>query len=89
MLLDPSQAEDSQAEADFNFVLTKNGNILEVQGTAEKSPIGWNHFDELKGLAIKGISELFAFFAEQSKPGGNADKSAKAPFFSLGNRNDS
>lgn len=89
MLLDPSQVEDSQADADFNFVLTKNGHILEIQGTAEKSPIGWNHFDELKGLAMKGISELFTFFAEDAKPGGNADTTSKAPFFSLGNRKDS
>ena len=89
MLLDPSQSEDSQADADFNFVLTKQGNILELQGTAEKVPMAWNHFDELKGLAIKGISELFAFFAAEAKPGGNADKSIKAPFFSLGNRKDS
>lgn len=88
MLLDPSQSEDNQADADFNFVLTKNGHILEVQGTAEKTPIAWNHFDELKGLACKGINELFAFFTTSSKSDA-AQAGVKTPLFSLGNRNDS
>lgn len=88
MLLDPCQSEDSQADADFNFVLTKNGHILEVQGTAEKTPIAWNHFDELKGLASKGINEIFAFFVTSSKSEA-AQVGVKTPLFSLLNRDDS
>ena len=37
-VLDLDYAEDSDAEADANFVLTGTGGIVEIQGTAEKTP---------------------------------------------------
>ena len=37
-MLDLDYEEDSQAEADANFVLTGNGNIVEIQATGEKTP---------------------------------------------------
>ena len=58
-VLDLDYVEDSQAEADANFVLTDSGNIIEIQGTAEKTPFDEASFLKLLGLARKGIGELF------------------------------
>src|SRR5206468_5591460 len=37
-VLDLDYAEDSEAETDANFVMTGDGRIIDVQGTAEKTP---------------------------------------------------
>ena len=57
-VLDLDYAEDSEADADANFVMTGSGGIVEVQGTAERTPFSQERFDELIGLARKGIREL-------------------------------
>ena len=57
-VLDLDYPEDSAAEADANFVLTGNGGIVEVQGTAEKDPFSEAQFLELMTLAKKGVGEL-------------------------------
>lgn len=57
-VLDLDYPEDSKAEADANFVLTGNGGIVEVQGTAEQDPFSEAQFLELLSLAKKGIGEL-------------------------------
>ncbi|MFZ4808866.1 MAG: ribonuclease PH [Hyphomicrobiaceae bacterium] len=57
-VLDLDYAEDSDADADANFVMTGKGGIVEVQGTAEKTPFSQEKFDELMLLARKGIGEL-------------------------------
>jgi len=57
-VLDLDYAEDSKADADANFVLTGKGGIVEVQGTAEKTPFSEAAFGELLRLARKGIGEL-------------------------------
>ena len=57
-VLDLDYEEDSNAEADANFVLTGAGGIVEVQGTAEKDPFSEAQFLELLALAKKGIGEL-------------------------------
>jgi ribonuclease PH len=57
-VLDLDYAEDSDAEADANFVLTGQGGIVEVQATAEKSAFSEQHMGELMALAKGGISEL-------------------------------
>ncbi|SDP57640.1 RNAse PH [Filomicrobium insigne] len=57
-VLDLDYAEDSNAEADANFVMTGAGGIVEVQGTAETVPFSQESFDELMALARKGIGEL-------------------------------
>ncbi|GAA4254078.1 ribonuclease PH [Azospirillum formosense] len=59
-VLDLDYAEDSTAQADANFVLTGNGGIVEVQGTAEERPFSEPQFMELLALARKGINELVA-----------------------------
>ncbi|HYH17803.1 MAG TPA: ribonuclease PH, partial [Azospirillum sp.] len=59
-VLDLDYAEDSNAQADANFVLTGTGGIVEIQGTAEDKPFAEEQFLELLRLARKGISELTA-----------------------------
>ncbi|HRN84976.1 MAG TPA: ribonuclease PH, partial [Hyphomicrobium sp.] len=49
---------DSNADADSNFVMTGQGGIVEVQGTAETTAFSQESFDALMGLARKGIAEL-------------------------------
>lgn len=58
--LDLEYVEDSNAQADANFVLTAKGNIVEIQATAEKEAFGRKDFDELMALAEKGVAELVA-----------------------------
>jgi ribonuclease PH len=58
LLLDLDQSEDQAAEADFNFVLTRDGNIVEIQGTSEKTPLVWEQFEKMRLLALKGAKEI-------------------------------
>jgi ribonuclease PH len=58
-VLDLDYDEDSSAEADSNFVLTGDGNIVEIQATGEKRGFSQAEFEALFGLARKGIGELF------------------------------
>ncbi len=60
-VLDLDYAEDSTAQADANFVLTGQGGIVEVQGTAEDRPFAAQQFDQLMALANKGVRELCEF----------------------------
>jgi len=57
-VLDLDYAEDSEAEADANFVFTGKGMIVEIQASAEKAVFSEEGMDELTGLAKKGIGEL-------------------------------
>ena len=57
-VLDLDYAEDSEADTDANFVMTGRGNIVEVQGTAEKTPFTEEQFLGLLALARRGIGKL-------------------------------
>ena len=57
-VLDLDYEEDSQAEADANFVLTGAGDIVEIQATGEKRGFSQGEFETLFSLARKGIGEL-------------------------------
>ncbi|MBN9002275.1 MAG: ribonuclease PH, partial [Rhizobiales bacterium] len=57
-VLDLDYAEDSEAETDANFVMTGDGRIVEVQGTAEKTPFSQDEFLALMALARKGVARL-------------------------------
>jgi ribonuclease PH len=57
-VLDLDYAEDSEAETDANFVMTGAGNLVEVQGTAEKTPFSEEQLLALLALARKGIGKL-------------------------------
>jgi len=57
-LLDLDYSEDSTAEVDANVVMTGEGGLVEVQATAERTPLSRAHLDELLALAANGIAEL-------------------------------
>ena len=57
-VLDLDYAEDSGAETDANFVMTGDGRIVEVQGTAEKVPFSEEQLLALLALAKKGVAKL-------------------------------
>ena len=59
-VLDLDYAEDSEADADANFVITGGGGIVEVQATAERESFSQDKFDQLMLLARKGIKELIS-----------------------------
>jgi len=66
--LDLSYEEDSQVDADFNFVISQSGKLIEVQGTAEKAAISWDDFERLKNLAIKGTADIFEMCSKITPP---------------------
>jgi ribonuclease PH len=59
-LLDLCYEEDARASVDFNVVMTGDGRLVEVQGTAEHHPFTRAEMDELLALAERGIGELLA-----------------------------
>jgi ribonuclease PH len=59
-LLDLDYSEDSTAEVDANVVMTGDGGLVEVQATAERTPLSRAHLDDLLALAAGGIAELRA-----------------------------
>ncbi len=94
VLLDLDFAEDSTVDADCNFVMTRSGNIIEVQGTSEKTPISWEVFGRVHNVAFEGIKQLFVFFDQVHKKNiqnvyQKNDRPKKTPFFSLQNRQNS
>ena len=58
LVLDLPYAEDSIADADVNVVATSDGELIEVQGTAERHPFSRADFDRVLELALKGIAQL-------------------------------
>ena len=59
-LLDLDYPEDSTAEVDANVVMTGDGGLVEVQATAERTPLSRAHLDDLLALAEGGIAQLRA-----------------------------
>ncbi len=57
-LLDLEYVEDSQADVDANVVMTGDDGLVEVQATAERTPLSKASLDELLALSAKGIAEL-------------------------------
>ncbi len=67
LLLDVCYEEDSKAEVDMNVVLTGRGLIVEIQGTAEKTPFDTSRLMALYKLAEKGCAQLKALQQEALK----------------------
>jgi ribonuclease PH len=63
-VLDLDYREDSSAEVDANVVMTGEGGLIEVQATAERTPLSRAHLDDLLALAALGIEELRGVQAE-------------------------
>jgi ribonuclease PH len=59
-MLDLDYSEDSVAEVDANVVMTGDGGLVEVQATAERTPLSRAHLDTLLALAAGGIERLHA-----------------------------
>lgn len=102
-VLDLCYQEDSQAQADFNFVMTRSGQLIEIQGTAEQKPLSFDLFESVKALAQAGIAQLFeqtdlfplpiveAKKKQQQSGTGHTKRpqtEQKSSFFSLANRVD-
>ena len=58
MMLDLCYEEDARAAVDFNVVMTGDGRLVEVQGTAEHTPFTREEMDQLMALASSGIQRL-------------------------------
>ena len=67
-LLDLDYSEDSTAEVDANVVMSGDGGLVEVQATAERTPLSRAHLDELLALAAGGIESLRTL--QSAAPGG-------------------
>jgi ribonuclease PH len=63
-VLDLDYPEDSGCDTDMNVVMTGNGGMVEVQGTAEGEPFTREQMNVLLDLATLGIRQLVA--AQQS-----------------------
>ena len=59
-LLDLDYEEDSSADTDLNVVMTENGGIIEIQGTAEKDSFTKGQLDEMLEYASEGIADIIA-----------------------------
>jgi len=69
-LCDLDYSEDSRAEVDANVVMTGDGGLVEVQATAERTPLDRTSLDELLALAEAAITELRK---AQDSAGGSSD----------------
>jgi ribonuclease PH len=58
--LDLNYPEDVAADVDFNVVMNGEGNLIEVQGTAESGSYSRSQLNALLDLAEKGIGKLMA-----------------------------
>ena len=62
-VLDLDYPEDVSAGTDMNVVATGDGELIEVQGTAEGAPFRRSELDALLDLALAGIADLSALQA--------------------------
>jgi ribonuclease PH len=56
--LDLDYEEDSRAEVDMNFVMTRKGLFVEIQGTAEDVPFERDLLNKMTDMAAQGIAEI-------------------------------
>lgn len=57
-VLDLDYLEDSACDTDMNVVMTGQGGLVEVQGTAEGAPFSRQEMDSMMDLAQAGIAQL-------------------------------
>jgi ribonuclease PH len=78
-LLDLDYREDSSAEVDANVVMTGEGGLVELQTTAERTPLSRAHLDTLLALAASGIEQLQAIQQQAVALGARAQSGGPAP----------
>jgi ribonuclease PH len=61
VLLDLNYEEDSSADADLNIVMNRAFDVIEIQGTAERSPLPRKLLREMIDVAQSGIEEIFSY----------------------------
>lgn len=61
-LLDLDYQEDALVQADFTFVCTDQGKIIEVQGTAEREPCDWHIYEQTYRVACTGLAAIQSFY---------------------------
>ncbi len=64
MLLDLCYEEDHIADVDMNFVMTEDGNFIEVQGTGEKVAFTKEMLNDFQDMAFEGVKKLTALQRE-------------------------
>ncbi|MGF1802092.1 ribonuclease PH [Vibrio gigantis] len=57
-LCDLEYVEDSAADTDMNVVMTEDGKMIEIQGTAEGEPFSHEELMQLLALANKSIADI-------------------------------
>jgi len=57
-VLDLCYEEDSNAQVDMNIIMTERGEVVEIQGTAEKRPFSKRNLYQLMELAEKGVNQV-------------------------------
>ena len=92
-LVDLDCTEDNKADVDFNFMLTSNGDIIEIQGAVEHcAAISWADFEAIRHLAVNGVKAIFDSFPQvpnlnvQGQKELKLNKSDHVPLFCLKNR---
>ena len=60
LLLDLCYEEDFRADVDFNLVMTKSGDLVELQGATEAAPFPRQRVADILELAAEGMAPLFA-----------------------------
>jgi ribonuclease PH len=78
-LLDLDYSEDSKAEVDANVVITGEGGLVELQTTAERTPLSRAHLEDLLGLAEAGIARLREVQEQAIASGAASAAAASAP----------
>ncbi len=58
-ILDLTYEEESRASVDMNIIMTRNGKLIEIQGTAEGEPFSIAQMNNLIELAKKGVKNIF------------------------------
>ena len=56
--MDLNYQEDSTAGTDANFVMDDQGELIEIQCSAEKEPFSKSEFDIMYSMAAKGIKKI-------------------------------
>ena len=58
ILMDLDYREDSSAETDMNVVMAEGGGLIEIQGTAERSPFAREQLDRMLDLSTAAIAKI-------------------------------
>lgn len=84
---DLTQEEDNRADADFNFVITRDGALVEVQGTAETQPLDRAVFEELQKRAFDNAQQIFMVLDQRHEVSKIPERQNQAyGSFSIGSR---